>query len=191
MHKALALGYPLAALRSIGASLITSSNTYFVESRLFAAARKDPDLFAPEAARRDLAQLRRDRRAARPAHDSTRAALMRDASLRPWRDGAHVEAVAGFHHAVYHRYYYVDKDTGRWSWEPSFEPHVMESIMKEKYDPSCEGINAANLFSKVTGRTVEAYKKRASDDERDYYKKKAKLVRDQVIKVKDVTPFTQ
>ena len=35
-----------------------------------------------------------DRRAARPAHDSTRAALMRDASLRPWRDGAHVEAVA-------------------------------------------------------------------------------------------------
>ena len=94
LHKALSLGYPLAALRSVGSSVCTGSTTFFLERRLLSAARVDPGLFAPEAARRDLAQLRRDRRAARPAHDSTRAALMRDASLQPWRDGAHVEAVA-------------------------------------------------------------------------------------------------
>ena len=94
LHKALALGYPLAALRSVGSSVCTGSTAFFLERRLVSAAHKDPDLFAPEAARRDLAQLRRDRRAARPAHDATRAALMRDASLQPWRDGAHVEAVA-------------------------------------------------------------------------------------------------
>jgi hypothetical protein len=94
LNQALALGHPLSALRSIGASLSTSTATFFLESRLLSAARRDPGLFAPEAARRDLAQLRRDRRAARQAHDATRAALLRDASRRPWREGAHVEAVA-------------------------------------------------------------------------------------------------
>ena len=71
LNQSLALGFPLKALRSVGASLSTSSATYFLARRLLAAA---PRGFDPEAARRDLAQLRRDRRAARPAHDATRAA---------------------------------------------------------------------------------------------------------------------
>lgn len=93
MSKALASGSPLAALRSIGAACRTPTNIYFLESKLLAAAQSNPDLFAPEAARADVARLRRDRRAARPALDATRAALMRDPSLYPWRDGAHVSAV--------------------------------------------------------------------------------------------------
>ena len=95
LNRALAMGYSLAALRFIGASMTTASTTtYFLESRILAAAARDPCLFDPEASRRDAGRLRRDRRAARAAHDATRRALMHDASLRRWREGAHVAAVA-------------------------------------------------------------------------------------------------
>ena len=93
LSQSLALGYTLAALRSIGAACRTPTSIFFLESKLLAAARSNPEFFAPEAARADVARLRRERRAARPALDATRATLMRDPSLFPWRDGAHVSAV--------------------------------------------------------------------------------------------------
>jgi hypothetical protein len=88
LQKALAKGFPLAALRAVGAAFINGGVPYV------SAARLSPRLLDPAAARRDVARLRRDRSAARAALDTTRVALLRDASLRPWSEGAHVEAVA-------------------------------------------------------------------------------------------------
>jgi hypothetical protein len=88
LQKALAQGFPLAALRAVGCAYISGGVPYI------SAARLSPQLLDPAAARRDVARLRRDRRDARPEHDAARVALLRDASLRPWSDGAHVEAVA-------------------------------------------------------------------------------------------------
>ena len=78
----------MAALRALGAAFISGGVPYI------SAARLSPQLLDPAAARRDVARLRRDRNAARPEHDAVRMALLRDASLRPWSEGAHVEAVA-------------------------------------------------------------------------------------------------
>ena len=78
-------GFPLASLRAVGAAYVGGGAPYF------SAARLSPQLLDPAAARRDLARLRRDRRDARPDHDAARVALLRDASLRPWSKGAHVD----------------------------------------------------------------------------------------------------
>jgi hypothetical protein len=88
LQKALAQGFPLAALRALGAAYISGGVPYI------SAARLCPQLLDPAAARRDVARLRRDRNAARPEHDAVRMALLRDANMRPWSEGAHVEAVA-------------------------------------------------------------------------------------------------
>jgi len=88
LNKALAQGFQLVALRAVGAAFISGGVPYF------SAARLSPQLLDPAAARRDVARLRRDRRDARPEHDAVRVALVHDASLRPWSEGAHVEAVA-------------------------------------------------------------------------------------------------
>ena len=87
-NKALSHGFPLAALRAVGAAYVGGGVPYI------SAARLSPQLLDPAAARRDLARLRRDRRDARPDHDAARVALLRDESLRPWSDGAHVEVRA-------------------------------------------------------------------------------------------------
>jgi len=55
MNKALAQGFPLAALRAVGCAYIISGTPYF------SAARLSPQLLDPAAARRDVARLRRDR----------------------------------------------------------------------------------------------------------------------------------
>ena len=87
LQKALGQGFPLATLRAVGAAYVGGGTPYF------SAARLSPQLLDPAAARRDVARLRRDRRDARPEHDAARVALLCDASLRPWSEGAHVAAV--------------------------------------------------------------------------------------------------
>jgi hypothetical protein len=88
LHKALANGFPLAALRAIGPLVYCAGTPYFAKVHL------RPSWFDPGAARRDANRLKRERTAARPALDRTRLTLMREETLRPWREGAHVDAVA-------------------------------------------------------------------------------------------------
>ena len=54
-NKALSHGFPLAALRAVGAAYVGGG------APCFSAARLSPQLLDPAAARRDLARLRRDR----------------------------------------------------------------------------------------------------------------------------------
>ena len=89
-NKALSHGFPLAALRAVGAAYVGGGVPYISAARLSRASR----LLDPAAARRAVARLRRDRRGARPDHDAARVALLRDESLRPWSTGAHVEVRA-------------------------------------------------------------------------------------------------
>ena len=98
-RQALSAGYPLATLREVGAVHTHTTchhvaRQIFLERHLLLTAQREPAAFNPLAARRDLAQLKRDRREALPELDSARKALMRDPALAPWCDGMHVVAVA-------------------------------------------------------------------------------------------------